>query len=254
MVESREPKGRFAANVALVVGGRGGMGAAVTVKLREEGATVFVADLGPPRAPEEIEVDVTSEASVEAAFSHVERHAAAPDVVVFLAGAFEARAFLESDDELYQRLYAVNVFGGARVVRCAGKRMKESRTGSIVVVASQSARVVRLGQAVYGSSKAALAYLTKVAGLELAPFGVRCNLVMPGVTETPMARAIWDSGKGSAEGHIVGDLARFRSPIPLGRVAQADDIAAAVLFLASPEARHVTMTEVIVDGGASLIA
>ena len=69
-----------------------------------------------------------------------------------------------------------------------------------------------------------------------------------------MARSVWATGAGSAEAHIRGDLARFRAPIPLGRVAQPEDVAAAVLFLAADEAKHITMTELIVDGGSSLIA
>lgn len=248
---------RFAGQVALVVGGRGGMGAVVAEQLRAGGAKVYVADRSPPTAesPMELVTDVCSEASVEAAYAHIEAHAgSSPDIVVFLAGIFEAQTFLESDEALYERLYRVNVFGGARVVRSAGRRMRAQKRGSIVVVASQSACVVRQGQAVYGSSKAALSYLTKVAALELGPYGVRCNLVMPGVTETPMARAVWDSGKGSAEAHIAGDLQRYRNPIPLGRVAQSEDVAAAVLFLASAAAKHITMTEIVVDGGSSLVA
>lgn len=249
---------RFEDKLALVVGGRGGMGVAVCSMLAVEGARVFCADLPPASGQPGIEhlaIDVTSAESVEETFGTIADRAGIPDVVVFVAGAFEARSFLETDDVLYDRLYAVNAIGGARLVREAAKRMRAaSRGGSIVVVASQSALVVRLGQAAYGSSKAALSYVTKAAGLELAPFGIRCNLVMPGVTETPMARAVWERGIGSAEGHIAGDLARFRPPIPLGRVAQPEDVAEAVLFLASDASRHVTMTEIVVDGGASLRA
>lgn len=249
---------RFETKIALVVGGRGGMGVVVSSMLAAEGARVYSADLPPAEghpAMEHLEIDVTSAESVAATFASVVERAGVPDVVVFVAGAFEARGFMQSDDALYEKLYAVNAIGGARVVREAAKRMMAAgRRGSIVVVASQSALVVRLGQAAYGSSKAALSYLTKAAGLELAPHGIRCNLVMPGVTETPMARAVWERGVGSAEAHIAGDLGRFRPPIPLGRVAQPEDVAEAVLFLASDASRHVTMTEIVVDGGASLRA
>lgn len=251
-------RARFDGKVAVVVGGRGGMGEAVSRQLHAEGAIVHVADISPPPPAEErishSHVDVTVAESVTTLFDEVRTQSGDPEVVVFLAGAFEARPFLDSEDELFARLYAVNAFGGARIVREAGRRMKARGAGAIVVVASQSARVCRIGQAAYGSSKAALTYLTKVAGLELAPAGVRCNLVLPGVTETPMARAVWASGAGSAEAHIRGDLTRFRAPIPLGRVATPDDVAAAVLFLASDDARHITMTEMLVDGGSSLIA
>lgn len=253
MVEST---GRFAGRVALVVGGRGGMGTAVCNRLSSEGADVFVADVSAASSPtdRDLVVDVTSDSSVADAFAAVESRAGRLDVLVFLAGIFEAKPFLESDVAMYERLFSVNVFGAARVVREAGRRMASRSAGSIVVVASQSAKVVRFQQAVYGSSKAALAYLTKTAGLELAPSGVRANLVLPGVTETPMARAVWDSGRGSAAAHVAGDLGRYRCPIPLGRVGQSDDVAAAVAFLASDESRHVTMTEILVDGGSALLA
>lgn len=251
------PGGRFEGKTALVFGGRGGMGAAVSSALHAEGAMVYVADISPRAEAADVvhlDVDVTSSTSTQAVFDEVQARSGCPDVVVFLAGAFEARPFLDSDDEVFARLYAINTFGGARVVREAGRRMRELGRGAVVVVASQSALVCRAGQAAYGSSKAALSYLTKVAGLELAPYGIRCNLVLPGVTETPMARSVWATGVGSAEAHIRGDLARFRAPIPLGRVAQPEDVAAAVLFLAADEAKHITMTELVVDGGSSLIA
>jgi 2,3-dihydro-2,3-dihydroxybenzoate dehydrogenase len=253
MVESTP---RFAGRVALVVGGRGGMGQAVCRRLVSEGARVFVGDVSEPslRSEESLLLDVTSEASVAEGLSHVESRGGALDVVVFLAGAFEARPFLESDVAMYERLYAINVFGASRVLREAGRRMIARGGGSVVVVASQSSKVVRYNQAVYGSSKAALSYMTKAAALELAPHGVRCNLVLPGVTETPMARAVWESGKGSAAAHIAGDLARFRCPIPLGRVGQSEDVAAAVSFLASDDSKHITMAELLVDGGSALLA
>jgi 2,3-dihydro-2,3-dihydroxybenzoate dehydrogenase len=135
-----------------------------------------------------------------------------------------------------------------------GRRMKARGRGSIVTVGSQSAKVVRLDQGAYGASKAAVTYLTKALGLELAPFGVRCNVVHPGVTETPLAAKIWATGKGSKDLHVTGDLQRYRPGIPLGKVAAAREVAEVVAFVASDAASHVTMTEIVVDGGGSFLA
>ncbi|MGH3239893.1 MAG: SDR family oxidoreductase, partial [Spirillospora sp.] len=108
--------------------------------------------------------------------------------------------------------------------------------------------VPRGGMAAYAASKAAAAHLTRCLGLEMAPHGVRCNIVSPGSTDTPMLRAL---GAGDV---IAGDAAAFRTGIPLGRIAAPADIAEAVLFLLSERARHITMHELYVDGGAALRA
>jgi 2,3-dihydro-2,3-dihydroxybenzoate dehydrogenase len=98
-----------------------------------------------------------------------------------------------------------------------------------------------------------LTYLAKTLALELGPVGVRVNVIQPGVTDTPLARAVWDQGKGSKAAHVAGSLENYRPPIPLGKVGTPEDIAAAVSFLLSDEAGHVTMTDVLIDGGASFI-
>jgi 2,3-dihydro-2,3-dihydroxybenzoate dehydrogenase len=104
----------------------------------------------------------------------------------------------------------------------------------------------------YCASKAAAAMLTRCMGLELARSGVRCNVVSPGSTDTPMLRAIAEGPEERARLLIEGDLGRHRLGIPLGRIASPDDIAAGVAFLLSEEAKHVTMHELLIDGGATL--
>lgn len=143
------PSRRFEGKTALVFGGRGGMGAAVSTGLRAEGATVYVADISPRVEASDVvhlEVDVTSSTSTQAAFDEVQARSGCPDVVVFLAGAFEARPFLDSDDEIFARLYAINTFGGARVVREAGRRMRALGRGAVVVVASRPRLPLRPGR------------------------------------------------------------------------------------------------------------
>jgi 2,3-dihydro-2,3-dihydroxybenzoate dehydrogenase len=105
--------------------------------------------------------------------------------------------------------------------------------------------------AAYCASKAASAMFTRCLGLELASYGVRCNVVSPGSTETSMLHALWHDESGRAA-TLGGSPADFRLGIPLGRIAAPEDIAEAVTFLASARARHITMHDLRVDGGATL--
>jgi 2,3-dihydro-2,3-dihydroxybenzoate dehydrogenase len=103
--------------------------------------------------------------------------------------------------------------------------------------------------AAYAASKAAATLFTKCLGLELAEHGIRCNVVSPGSTDTAMQR-----GLQTLDAAVAGDLGRYRVGIPLGRVADPADVADSVLFLASDRARHITMHDLYVDGGATLRA
>jgi 2,3-dihydro-2,3-dihydroxybenzoate dehydrogenase len=129
--------------------------------------------------------------------------------------------------------------------------MVARRSGSIVTVASNAARVPRAGMAAYCASKAAAAMFTRCLGLEVASAGVRCNVVSPGSTDTTMLRGMWTDETGP-ERTLHGDPAAFRVGIPLGRIGAPDDVAEAVLYLLSDSARQITMQELCVDGGAVL--
>ena len=107
--------------------------------------------------------------------------------------------------------------------------------------------------AAYAASKAAATMLIRCLGLELAAAGVRCNVVSPGSTDTAMHEALWADGS-AAHRSIAGSPEHFRVGIPLGRIASPADVADAVLFLASDRARHITMQDLLADGGASLPA
>jgi 2,3-dihydro-2,3-dihydroxybenzoate dehydrogenase len=107
--------------------------------------------------------------------------------------------------------------------------------------------------AAYAASKAAAAHFTRCLGLELAGLGIRCNVVSPGSTDTPMQRALWTDDAG-VEAVVAGRPDLFKPGIPLGRIAAAEDVADAVVFLASDRARHITMHDLYVDGGATLRA
>jgi 2,3-dihydro-2,3-dihydroxybenzoate dehydrogenase len=105
--------------------------------------------------------------------------------------------------------------------------------------------------AAYAASKAAATQLTRCLGLELAEYGIRCNIVSPGSTDTEMQRLLWSDETGK-QSTIYGSLKDFRLGIPLSRIATPEEIADAVLFLLSDQARHITMHDLRIDGGATL--
>lgn len=128
---------------------------------------------------------------------------------------------------------------------------RRQRAGAIVSIASNAAQAPRVGMSAYCASKAALRSLCLTVGLEMAPFGVRCNLVSPGSTDTPLQRGLWQNPDAEQQ-TIAGFPEQFKLGIPLGKIARPREIADAVLFLASERAGHITMQDIVIDGGATL--
>ncbi|GHG47153.1 2,3-dihydro-2,3-dihydroxybenzoate dehydrogenase [Streptomyces griseocarneus] len=197
--------------------------------------------------------DVSDSRAVEAVVDDVEKNVGPLDILVNVAGVLRTSPVVEISDEDWQRTFAVNSTGVFNTSRAAARRMGERRSGAIVTVGSNAAGVPRTSMAAYAASKAAATMFTKCLGLELARNGVRCNVVSPGSTDTAMQRALW-AGDEVPERVIDGDPAAYRVGIPLGRIADPSDVADAVLFLVSDRARHITMHDLYVDGGATLRA
>lgn len=249
--------------VALVTGAASGVGRAVAADLAAHGARIAAVDVDPRglaatvRALEAdgrralaLPADVTDRAAVEFLFDEAEAALGAVTLVVNAAGVLATGLLADCADHDWDRMLAVNATGVFAVSRAAARRMGPRGRGSLVTVASNAAGVPRAGMAAYAASKAAAVALTKSLGLELAPLGVRCNVVSPGSTDTPMLRAM--TGRTGYGPLIAGDPAAFKVGIPLGRVARVEDVAEAVRFLSSDAARHITMHELYVDGGATL--
>ncbi|MEU4556999.1 2,3-dihydro-2,3-dihydroxybenzoate dehydrogenase [Actinoplanes sp. NPDC023936] len=248
-------------SVALVTGAGQGIGRAVACALAAEGVRVAATDRTGDRVDELAGTrrgilpqvaDVTSAEQMEAAAENAERLLGPIDMLVNVAGVLHTGQIVDFSDDDWAHIFAVNTTGVFHTSRAVARRMIPRRSGVIVTVSSNAAGVPRAGMAAYAASKAASTMFTKSLGLELAPYGIRCNVVAPGSTDTPMQRALWtEAGPAPV---IEGDPAAFRTGIPLGRIAAPEDIADAVLFLASPRARHITMHDLYVDGGATLRA
>ncbi len=240
---------------ALVTGAGRGIGRAVAERLAATGIPVAAVDLATAAIPgvTAYRADVRDAARIAAVVAEVERDLGPIDALVNVAGVLHPGPVVGYADEDWAETFAVNATGVFHTSRAVAARMVERRAGAIVTVSSNAAGIPRAGMAAYASAKAAATMFTKSLGLELAPYGIRCNVVAPGSTDTPMQRALWHDDTGPAR-VIAGDLEAFRTGIPLGRIAEPEDIADAVLFLLSDQARHITMHDLYVDGGATLRA
>ncbi|MFJ9852231.1 SDR family NAD(P)-dependent oxidoreductase [Streptomyces sp. NPDC101150] len=230
---------------ALVTGAGRGIGEAVARLLAEEGARVIAVDrdadgiaaleaaYGRARITARA-VDITDRTAVDALVDEAERTVGPLDILVNVAGLLRTAAVVELTDQDWDDTFAVNTTGVFRLSRAVARGMTARRAGSIITVGSHAAGVPRAGLAAYAASKAAATLFTKSLGLELAGSGVRCNVVSPGCT--------------------YGDLQAPHSDTPLGRIAEPLDIAEAVAFLVSDRARHITMHDLYVDGGATQYA
>lgn len=237
----------------LVTGAASGIGRAVAEGLVAAGRPVVAVDrdaaglAGLDAVP--VVADVGDRAQMERAFA-----LAAVDGP--LAGVVSAAGILvpggiddvATDD--WERHLAVNAGGVLHCLQGASRHVRDG--GAVVVVGSNAARVPRIGMVAYAASKAAAAAATRTAGLELAARGVRCNVVEPGSTDTPMQRSLWPDPEDGLVRAVSGDPSTYRAGIPLGRIAAPEDVASVVTFLLSDGARHVTLQQMFVDGGASL--
>ncbi len=208
----------------------------------------------PARFVHGIEVDVSDAESVRAAFDRLTAVHGPPDVVVHAAGLMLGGSALELDPQDWARCLTVNATGTMLVTQRAAAEMVSAGRGAIVVVSSNAGATPRVGMAAYGAAKAAATAFTRSLALQVAPLGVRVNLVSPGSTDTPMLREMFGGTVDDAAENALldGDPSVYRLGIPLRRIATPADIAGSVHFLASEDARHITMHDLRVDGGATL--
>ena len=216
---------------ALVTGGAHGIGAAAVAALCACGAAVEVADLdsAPP-------VDASDEASLAAAFARAEPL----DIVVANAGTAFSAPLDETTTGEWNRLLALNLGGVFHTLRLAARAMKPRRRGSIVITASTNSYDGEPGLSAYNATKAGLLGLLHTAANELGPFGIRVNAVCPGLIRTRLTASHFSAPE---------TLKEYFRHIPLGRGGTPEEVAAAILFLASDQASYITGAALLVDGG-----
>ncbi|HRW72748.1 SDR family NAD(P)-dependent oxidoreductase [Ottowia sp.] len=259
-------KPRFEGKVAIVTGagcvGAGwGNGRAAAVRLAEEGARVLALDRDADRLQETLALagaaaaaietflcDVTDSASVAAAVERCMASFGTVDILVNNVGGSAAGGPVEMDEEVWDAQVDFNLKSVFLTCKHVLPVMLARRSGAIVNVASTSGlRWTGSAQVAYAATKAGVIQLSRVVAVQHAAQGVRVNTVVPGQLHTPMVEA--RLARQRAGGDVEALLAQRQKRIPLGFMGDGRDTAAAVLFLASDEARFITGTEIVVDGG-----
>ncbi|EMZ1867809.1 2,3-dihydro-2,3-dihydroxybenzoate dehydrogenase EntA [Salmonella enterica] len=244
----------FSDKTVWVTGAGKGIGYATALAFVDAGARVFGFDreFTQENYPFATEVmDVADAAQVAQVCQRVLQKTPRLDVLVNAAGILRMGATdaLSVDD--WQQTFAVNVGGAFKLFSQTMAQFRRQQGGAIVTVASDAAHTPRIGMSAYGASKAALKSLALTVGLELAGCGVRCNVVSPGSTDTDMQRTLWVS-EDAEQQRIRGFGEQFKLGIPLGKIARPQEIANTILFLASDLASHITLQDIVVDGGSTL--
>ena len=231
------------ARSVLVTGGNRGIGLAIARALAADGDQVAVTHRSgePPEGLLGVRCDVTDTASVDAAFTEVEQQQGPVEVLVANAGVNRDQLLLRMSDDDFGAVLDTNLTGAFRCVRRASKGMIRLRRGRIVLISSVVGLYGSPGQVNYAASKAGLVGIARSVTRELGGRGITANVVAPGFIETDMTASLPDDTK-----------AAYVKAIPAGRFAQADEVAAAVRFLASDAAAYISGAVLPVDGGLGM--
>ncbi|MDM0056091.1 L-iditol 2-dehydrogenase [Variovorax fucosicus] len=257
--------GRLAGRHVLVTGAGGGIGLAIAEACIAEGARCSVVDRG-PQAPEAVRAlmqhhpdalayigaDVTDMAAIAHMLAVAEARFGAIHTLVNNAAVFDMAPLLESNEASFDLLFAVNVKGMFFVMQAVLRHMVEAGTqgASVVNLASQAGRRGEALVSHYCATKAAVISYTQSAALAMAPHGIRVNGIAPGVVDTPMWAGV-DALFARYENLPIGEKKRrVGLEVPLGRMGSPAEMAGAVVFLASDDARYITAQTLNVDGGS----
>jgi acetoin reductase-like protein len=246
--------------VAIITGAARGIGKAIAERYVKEGAKVVIADLNENGAKTlasalgpnamGLKLDITDQASIDAAIAATVAHFGRLDILVNNAGIFDLAPILEITRESYRRVYAVNVEGLLFMLQAAAKQMiQQGHGGKIINLASQAGRRGEALVAIYCSSKAAVISLTQSAGLDLIKYHINVNAIAPGVVDNEHWAHV-DSMFAKYEGLPLGEKKRVvGKSVPFGRMARPDEIAGMATFLASEDADYILAQTYNVDGG-----
>jgi 2-hydroxycyclohexanecarboxyl-CoA dehydrogenase len=251
---------KLVAKTALVTGAGRGIGRAIALALGREGCQVGVADILPASAEAvtaelqalgvkglALPVDLTRRADVERMAGEALAQFGQVDILVNNAGWDRMGLFLDTDEDTWDRIIAVNLKAMLYVCKAVLPHMVARGAGKVVNVASDAGRVGSSGEAVYSATKGAVIAFSKALAREMARHRITVNVVCPGLTETPLLQSLRDQSPKMAK--ILEAVTRAT---PLGRVASPEEIAGAVAFFASPEADFVTGQTLSVSGGLTM--
>ncbi len=237
--------------VALVTGGGTGIGLGIARGLAEAGAALVLAGRRHevvaataatlPRA-EAMALDVTDRAAIDAAVAGIVAEHGRLDILVTSAGTNRRIATLDYDEASWDAVIDTNLKGAFFCAQSAARAMKERRWGRIIHVGSVAATLASSLQSGYCASKAGLVQLNKVMAIELAPFGITCNVISPGPFRTPLSERLF------SDPHWIATVLKR---VPMGRAGELPDLAAAAVFLACEGAGFVTGQNLNLDGGLS---
>jgi 3-oxoacyl-[acyl-carrier protein] reductase len=229
--------------VVLVTGGNRGIGRAIAERFVAEGYRVAVtarSGEGPAGALT-VRADVTDSAAVDAAFSEVERELGPVEIVVANAGITKDTLLLRMTEDDFDSVVDTNLGGTFRVVKRASKGMLKARWGRVILISSVVGLLGSAGQINYASSKSGLVGFARSLTRELGARGITANVVAPGFIETDMTAVLGEDTQ-----------AEYKRSIPAGRFGSADDVSAAVTWLASDAAGYISGAVIPVDGGLGM--
>jgi 2-hydroxycyclohexanecarboxyl-CoA dehydrogenase len=240
--------------VVVVTGAGRGMGKAIAERLAEEGARVAVTDVDKESALSTaaglagaagFRLDITDAAEVSARIEEIVAALGPIDALVNNAGWDRLGPFLETDEDLWDRLIDINLRGPIRLTKAVLPQMVERQRGRIVNISSDAGRVGSTGEAVYSACKAGIIGFSKTIAREMARHGITVNAICPGPTATPLLASMVGEGNDK----LIESLKRG---IPMRRLGEPDDVAGAVAFIVSDDAGFITGQTLSVSGGLTM--